>query len=427
MANYQVVDADRLDENLTSVADAIREKSGTTDELEFPDEFAAAILAIDGDAPSAKIGYITSNTLRVGENLLQDNMVILGEGWTGNLSDGFTHTSGNTAPLTFAINAVDGESYFIEGDWPNTGATQVMLSIGDSFLTDPYNGTDKIAWGVTCVNGGSLIITPKSEFSGYIRNLTCKKVVGDGIEEIIVPIESVDIKNPESRICGMWNINIGSMEQKMVNGTRNISVGHRSLCELVTGGRNIGVGTFTLQKMKTGENNVSIGADAGYLVERGENNVAIGITAMSKGKSLKDNVAIGFNALVGADSSEANGNVVIGTNAGYRYTGKSSVMIGSYAGYSASDVMQTLVGQNAGRTATGWGSTAIGAQSETGVYSQSIAIGYQAQATKSKQAVLGGDAITETVLKGDIVVRGTDGVKRKLTFNADGTCSWVSV
>ena len=47
MANYQVVDADQLDENLTSVADAIREKGGTSEDLEFHDEFAAAILAIE--------------------------------------------------------------------------------------------------------------------------------------------------------------------------------------------------------------------------------------------------------------------------------------------------------------------------------------------------------------------------------------------
>lgn len=49
MANYQVVDADQLDENLTSVADAIRAKGGTTDELDFPEEFTAAILALEGN------------------------------------------------------------------------------------------------------------------------------------------------------------------------------------------------------------------------------------------------------------------------------------------------------------------------------------------------------------------------------------------
>lgn len=43
MANYKVVDADKLDADLISVADAIRERSGTTEPLSFPDEMVAAV------------------------------------------------------------------------------------------------------------------------------------------------------------------------------------------------------------------------------------------------------------------------------------------------------------------------------------------------------------------------------------------------
>ena len=46
MANYKVVDADQLDADLKTVADAIREKGGTTDELAFPDGMATAVEAI---------------------------------------------------------------------------------------------------------------------------------------------------------------------------------------------------------------------------------------------------------------------------------------------------------------------------------------------------------------------------------------------
>lgn len=113
---------------------------------------------------SRSVRFILTNILRVSENVLNDDMVTLGAGWSGNLTDGFTHTAGSTEPLTFAINAADGEAYFIAGDCTNTGATIVHLSIGDSFPTDPYDGTDKISWGVTCVNGGSLVITPQSSF-----------------------------------------------------------------------------------------------------------------------------------------------------------------------------------------------------------------------------------------------------------------------
>lgn len=46
MANYKVVDADQLDSDLQIVGDAIREKTGGTDLLEFPQEMKQAILDI---------------------------------------------------------------------------------------------------------------------------------------------------------------------------------------------------------------------------------------------------------------------------------------------------------------------------------------------------------------------------------------------
>ena len=46
MANYKVVDADRLDADLASVADSIRAKAGTTDQMAFPDGFKSAVEGI---------------------------------------------------------------------------------------------------------------------------------------------------------------------------------------------------------------------------------------------------------------------------------------------------------------------------------------------------------------------------------------------
>ena len=43
MPAYKVVDADQLDADLTYVADAIRERSGTSEKIEFPDGFADAV------------------------------------------------------------------------------------------------------------------------------------------------------------------------------------------------------------------------------------------------------------------------------------------------------------------------------------------------------------------------------------------------
>lgn len=47
MATYKVIDAEQLDADMTSVADAIRTKGGTAVELEWPEGYKTAIAAIE--------------------------------------------------------------------------------------------------------------------------------------------------------------------------------------------------------------------------------------------------------------------------------------------------------------------------------------------------------------------------------------------
>ena len=47
MADYRVVDTEQLENDLTVVADAIREKGGTSEQLEFPNGMADAVRAIE--------------------------------------------------------------------------------------------------------------------------------------------------------------------------------------------------------------------------------------------------------------------------------------------------------------------------------------------------------------------------------------------
>ena len=46
MATYKVVDAEQLNADMTSVADSIRTKGGTTDALAWPDGYKTAIDSI---------------------------------------------------------------------------------------------------------------------------------------------------------------------------------------------------------------------------------------------------------------------------------------------------------------------------------------------------------------------------------------------
>ena len=372
------------------------------------------------------VEYIPSQTLRVGENVLTDGMVTLGAGWSGSLATGFTHTSGNTEPLTFAIGAADGEVYLVDGTDSGYNQAAIALSLGDSPTSEPYDGTPKIQWGLTCVgDNGALKIIPTSGYTGKITGLMCRKISDDGETEVEITLGDIRHTDNPNHLTGFWNIAMGGNALgNSVNGTRNIAVGKSSLAALKSGGRNIGLGTYTLSQMKKGENNIAIGADAGLELDESNTNVMIGKSAMYSGKNTEC-VAIGLNALKGGAATKANGVLAIGTGAGYSGGGTSNVFVGKEAGYRNTGNLNTFVGQQAGVNATAWGCVAIGAQSDTQGYSQSIAIGRQAMATKSKQAVFGSDAITETLLKGNLVVRGTDGKMRQIVFNEDGLIIWT--
>lgn len=63
MANYKLVDADQLDADLKTVADAIREKGGTTDELVFPDGMATAVSEIQSGGDSGVVTQFVEGTM----------------------------------------------------------------------------------------------------------------------------------------------------------------------------------------------------------------------------------------------------------------------------------------------------------------------------------------------------------------------------
>ena len=64
MATYKIVDADKLDADLTSVANTIRGKSGTTGEMSFPDGFNDAVnsIAVGGGALTPSEGLAFKQT-----------------------------------------------------------------------------------------------------------------------------------------------------------------------------------------------------------------------------------------------------------------------------------------------------------------------------------------------------------------------------
>ena len=60
MANYMLVEVDKLEGDLKTVADSIRSKAGKTGELKFPDEFKSVVDGIvTGTTAQIKTGTVT--------------------------------------------------------------------------------------------------------------------------------------------------------------------------------------------------------------------------------------------------------------------------------------------------------------------------------------------------------------------------------
>ena len=68
MSTYKKVDADQLDADLTSVADAIRERAGTAEKLNFPDGFVSAVGVIIDKVIRKELTHIYSEISVVGIN-----------------------------------------------------------------------------------------------------------------------------------------------------------------------------------------------------------------------------------------------------------------------------------------------------------------------------------------------------------------------
>ena len=392
-----------------------------------------------------------------------------GAGWTQTENGGFAHTVGQTDPLTITLTEETGENLYMVSfhleSATNTSAPDASVAVypsiggSDAFaLYDGNTGTRTYEKVLRSVANGNLVFQPCNpslptdntygNFDGTIRNISLKKVLsvrGTAINlydengnvnvemrqtptaryNIYMGIDSgknditakgnvgIGKDTLEDTTSGFWNVAIGQGAlQSNTVGSRNIAIGRVALSENTSGDRNIAIGTFALNRAR-GFCNIAMGADAAWYLANGNYNISIGMQSFGKATRGNDNIVLGFKAYYSAESGESN--VVIGNHA-YENAKNSenSTVIGDHAF------------PNTQRSAR---SIAIGYKSGShdGQLNDVICIGNFSYATKSGQTVLGGYKTTETVVKGDFIVEGTDGVKRQIVFNTDGTCSWTTV
>ena len=381
------------------------------------------------------VKYEPTRKIYLGANVLT-NAPTKGDGWSGNFTDGFTHAAGKSNRISFfSANIEFGATYICEFDTSYTADEFVNVGIGTSYRILAYNGTGHIRLPLKAIGTAdadkTLYFYPVAGVNFTISNITLRKIQAktSTSEEMTLRLDNVRSTAHNSNY-GFWNTILGLYAlENGVGSTRTLALGYAALKALQGGHRNIAVGTFAMSQMTGGENNIGAGADAMLAVKEAHDNVVLGKAAAYNGANLKNNVVLGAYAMTGTAASVAANNVVIGRNAGWYTTGNDNTFLGYQAGYKVGFANgNTCIGKNAYGETTGNHNTIIGEESGySASVNNSTAIGYQAKATKSNQMVLGGNNITETLCKGDLVVRGTDGVKRQIVFNADGTCSWVAV
>ena len=381
---------------------------------------------------SKNVRHTGELVVRHGGNRTSNGVVTLGNGWSGSITDGFTHVAGSVEPVEIS-------GMFWSGDWILVTTTnskvnyprQVFVSVGDGEIVDTYFGKATTTVLLKCYSG-VLKITPASSYSGTIKIESVNRLSSAGTEETTLNLDTFHYGDAIPQI-GWWNVLLGGENsfRDAVAVTRSIAIGSYAFDKIQYGSRHVAIGTYAMRQLIEGERNVSIGADSMYQVKRADDNIAIGMDSNGSAKDETNrNVSIGNYSMV-ASKEGSEENVSIGHYAG-RYANKRNTYLGMRAGYFANGNGNVAIGAYCMGGSTEHGgdnNTFIGAnvQNTDDVVNGSTAIGKGATATKSNQFVAGGNNITETLLKGDLIVRATDGTMKQIVFNSDGTLGWAEV
>lgn len=359
--------------------------------------------------------------------------VVVGDGWSGNLSSGYTHVSGKTEPLEFDLSQYSsGDKFLLRFNCKGitSESTDILVSVGDAPAVKTYNGGSAFVLGFIAT-GGNLKIIPLSGFSSTITDISICKISDNGQEELTLSVYNV-YAQVNDFITAFWNVAIGARDNtlnKLVNGSRNVAIGNYALRRIVSGNRNVGIGTFALPEVTEAENNVAIGSDTIYPLKKAMNCVGIGKGTLGGSQSAEDCVAIGAGAMgVYVLKKDRTKCVAIGVHSGNEIV-DCCTHVGYRAGANVAGARNTSIGYNSlavgnrstvdiiGTDLTCVGSMAQVADTDTAkAATNSTAIGANTTITKSNQVVIGNKQVDEVIIGG-----------KKIIFNADGTCTWEAV
>lgn len=369
--------------------------------------------------------------------------------WTGDYNNGFTHTIGNTTPLSRTMSNTGTNYYQISFTVDIAlGSNKLTVSIGNSATYDLYNGSaagSTYTAGIKSVSNGDLVFTPATDFNGKISNISVKQITGV-YNPTIAMLNSANSNNLEIRsstnnlnnlffgvdvgqrnttgtrnvgygdsalsdnTSGFWNSAVGyNALQSNTTGSRNIALGYNSLLNNISGHRNIGIGSFSLPLNTTGNYNVGIGSDALFVNTTGSQNIAIGHGALNNNTTGSSNVSVGFGS--GGTTSSSN-NVFIGYYAGRYETGSNTLIIDSLSRGSENTGRTQALLYGVTSAASGNQKLSLGGGGNVGigtitpgalldVYNSTTTAGDQTIAYFRRQRTTGGDVADGLYIKSD--------------------------
>ena len=364
--------------------------------------------------------FSNSNKINTGNNLLtNDSLWLTHDGWTGDATNGFVHTVGETGDLEYNYNFDGNKTYLLEftvttsipsGQDNNSNDFTVVIGNTEPIITYRGGGSMNYKIALKPTNQGSLKFkcvshsdpyTPSDQFVGNIHDITLKELTGD-LTQLAIKDNNGDASLPFSIMLnsnnsvaigneagiknynqtnnvyigyrsgkndstGYFNTGIGSETlQNVINASRNTAIGKSALSNIISGDRNTAIGSFAMSGNKFGRKNIAIGFDTMMNLENGQNNMAIGNQSLISLTNASNQMAIGENAMGGSTYNGTNPNVAIGKVALYYLTtGYNNVAVGTNASY---------------KNTTGGNNTAIGmyALSQNQTSSNNVAIGYNA-------------------------------------------------
>ncbi|MGV8961793.1 MAG: beta strand repeat-containing protein [Candidatus Saccharimonadaceae bacterium] len=348
--------------------------------------------------------------------LTDTNLWTISAGWGEDYGTGFTHSAGGgittlSRTMTNAIGSLYQISFTISG---RTTGTVIVTLGGEASNRAFYSNAAQNYGPKTIATNGNLIFTPTTDFDGKISNISVKQIL-NSYSPIYVIQDSLGVNTFEIRSspASLQNTFIGTMAGRYnTTGSVNIAIGHSALRANTTGGQNTAIGGYTLITNTTGYSNTAIGMYALQANTTSWQNTAIGTQALYLNTTGISNTGIGAIALY--VNTTGMYNTAVGMQSLYsNIVGNYNTAIGVYTLLQNTGSLNTAVGYTAGRSLiTGSSNTFLGYQAGYNALqlinaSNSMALGFEAYTTASNQIVIGNDAITQTLLKGNVGIGTT--------------------